>query len=340
MSIAMPRTLPDAARCALRILLVAKHARWEGGLHPSDGSHALYHIEMRETLEQIGVNLSIADTYAALVETPDVDFVFPLLNRGGFLNSEMLLPLLCQWKEIPYLGASPILRGLSDDKHLTKQAAVARRLPTAPWAIFRRGASIDTTPAFEASRFVVKPNASSASWGISSSDTWSGVCEAVRALHEQGHDALVEPFIEGHDIEVSVITLHGRPLILPTQIVEQEDPSLLRTYAEKRNLSESQAYRIRPLEAGAARAAAEELAGRLMPEFMPFDYGRFEFRMNSNTGEVLFLEVNLNCNLWSQKTISMAARQMGWSHRQLIETILTESLERQGLLDEALARAA
>jgi D-alanine-D-alanine ligase len=77
-----------------------------------------------------------------------------------------------------------------------------------------------------------------------------------------------------------------------------------------------------------------------MPEFMPFDYGRFEFRMNSKTGEVLFLEVNLNCNLWSQKTISMAARQMGWSHRQLIETILTESLERQGLLDEALARAA
>lgn len=340
MSPATPRKLPDAARRTLKILLVAKHARWEGGLHPSDGSHAIYHLEMRHTLEQIGVDLSIADSYAALVDAPEVDFVFPLLNRGGFLNSEMLLPLLCQWQDIPYLGASPILRGLSDDKHLTKQAAVARGIPTAPWCVFRRGAPISGTPILEASRYVIKPNASSASWGISLASDWAGVCEAARSLHAQGHDAIVEPFIEGHDIEVSVITRYGQPLILPTQIVEQEDPGQLRTYAEKRNLAETQAYRIRPLEAGPARTAAEELARRLMQEFMPFDYGRFEFRMNSRTGEVLFLEVNLNCNLWSQKTISMAAQQMGWTHLELIETILTESLDRHGLLDEAMARAA
>jgi len=54
----------------------------------------------------------------------------------------------------------------------------------------------------------------------------------------------------------------------------------------------------------------------------------------------LFMEVNLNCNLWSQKTISMAAQQLGWSHADLIETILTESLARHGLLQRALALAA
>lgn len=337
---AVPRTLPDAAKRALRIMLIAKHACWKGGLHPSDGSHAIYHLEMRDTLEQLGVDLVVADSYMALFERPDVDFVFPLLNRGGFLNSEMLLPLLCQRLDIPYLGASPILRGLSDDKHLSKRAAVARGLPTAPWVVYRRGVPLDTVPPFGAARYVIKPNASSASWGISSAQEWSDVLAAVESLHGQGHDALVEPFIEGHDIEVSVITVHGQPLILPTQIVEQEDPAALRTYAEKRNLAETQAYRIRPLEAGAARSAAERLTERLLPEFMPFDYGRYEFRLNSHTGEVLFLEVNLNCNLWSQKTISMAARQLGWSHSQLIETILTDSLERHGLLRKALALAA
>src|SRR3546814_5433076 len=102
--------LPAAARSALRILLVAKHARWDGELHPSDGSHAIYHREMRQTLETIGVNLSIADSYEALFDRPAADFVFPLLNRGGFLNSEMLLPLLCQRMALPYLGASPILQ--------------------------------------------------------------------------------------------------------------------------------------------------------------------------------------------------------------------------------------
>ena len=32
----------------------------------------------------------------------------------------------------------------------------------------------------------------------------------------------------GHDIEVSVVTVRGEPLILPTQIVEQADPGSLR----------------------------------------------------------------------------------------------------------------
>src|SRR3546814_3400505 len=75
--------------------------------------------------------LSISDSYAALFDRPTADFVFPLLNRGGFFNSEMLLPLLCNQHGLPYLGASPIVRGLSDDKHLTKLEAAARGVPTA-----------------------------------------------------------------------------------------------------------------------------------------------------------------------------------------------------------------
>src|SRR3546814_6404025 len=58
-------------------------------LHPEDGNHALYHREVREILEGLGIALSIADSYAALFDAPDADFVLPLLNRGGFFNSEI-----------------------------------------------------------------------------------------------------------------------------------------------------------------------------------------------------------------------------------------------------------
>ena len=115
-----PLTIPQEAKDRLRILFIAKHAKWKGGLHPEDGNHALYHVEVRSILQELGLNLELADNYDALFRDPGVDFVFPLLNRGGFLNSEMLLPLLCTRLGIPYLGATPILRGLSDDKHLTK----------------------------------------------------------------------------------------------------------------------------------------------------------------------------------------------------------------------------
>lgn len=330
-----PRGLPLEAKRALRIMLIAKHAKWSGDLHPEDGSHAVYHREMRQTLEDIGLNLTVADDYRVLFERPDVDFVFPLLNRAGFMNSEMLAPLLCNRMGLSYLGASPILRGLSDDKHLTKRAAAARGVPTAPWAVYRRGAPIEEALCPPGSHFVIKPNASSASWGVSDAFDWAGVREAVAGLHEEGHDVIVEPFIQGHDIEISAITIDGEPFILPTQIVEQMNPAQLRTYQEKRNLTSGQAYEIRPLEDGPKRRIAEERARIVMREFMPFDYGRFEFRLDVATGEVQFLEVNLNCNLWSKKTISMAAQQIGWSHAELIETILTESLERQGLIQKA-----
>lgn len=327
-----PSRLPSEALRGLRVLFIAKHAKWEGGLHPEDGTHATYHREMRAVLEEIGLNLTIADTYKVLFDDPGCDFVFPLLNRGGFLNSEMLLPLLCQRLAIPYLGASPILRGLADDKALTKRAAAARGLPTAPWAVYRRGAPIEAAACPPAAHYVIKPNASSASWGVSDAFDWAGVKTAVIRLHEEGHDAIVEPFIMGHDIEVSVITKGGEPMVLPTQIVEQADPGSLRTYQEKRNLVGGQGYEIRRMTAGRELEQAEARARELLREFRPFDYGRFEFRLDVRTGEVQFLEVNLNCNLWSRKTIAMAAAQIGWSHRDLIETILTESLRRQGLL--------
>lgn len=337
---AMPRAIPAALKRTLRVLFVAKHARWDGGLHPDDGTHAVYHREMRQVLEAIGLNLVLADDYRVLFDEPLVDFVFPLLNRGGFLNSEMLLPLLCERLDLPYLGATPILRGLADDKHLAKRAALARGVPTAPWAIFRRGAPIEAAACPPGERFVIKPNASSASWGVSDAHDWAGVRQAVIRLHDEGHDAIVEPFIAGHDIEVSVITIDDAPLVLPTQIVEQADPGLLRTYQEKRNLCAGQAYEIRPLTDPRVLDVVEARAREMMREFMPFDYGRFEFRVDVVTGAIQFLEVNLNCNLWSRKTIAMAAAQIGWSHGELIETILAESLRRQGLMARQIDVAA
>lgn len=329
-----PLVVPDVVKERLRLLFVAKHARSSGRVDAQDGTHAVYHAEIRDVLEDIGFRLAIADDYRVLFERPEVDFVFPLLNRGGFLNSEMMLPLLCNRLGIPYLGGGPIIRGAADDKHLTKLIARSRGIPTADWAVYRRGNPADPARCPRAERYVIKPNASSASWGVRAADDWAGVREAVAAIHEEGHDAIVEPFITGHDVEVSIITMEGRPVILPTMIVEQCDPAELRSYGEKRDLDGGvKTYAIKPFHDAARIREIEAAALNLMEEFAPFDYARFECRLDIETGRCQFLEVNLNCNLWSRKTISMAARLAGWTHEQLIETILCESLRRNGLMD-------
>jgi D-alanine-D-alanine ligase len=327
-----PTRIPTEAKQRLNILFIAKNALWQGGLHPEDGNHAVYHRELRETLEEIGLRLSISQSYEALFEKPDVDFVFPMLNRGGFLNSEMLLPLLCTRHGIPYLGASPILRGLSDDKHLSKLEARARDVPTAPWAIFRRGGAVSLDVVPPAARHVIKPNASSASWGVRDATDYDGLVRAVAEIHSDGHDAIVEPFLDGSDVEVPVILVNGRPRIMPMMLFEQADPAHLRSYYEKRDLVDrSDKYRLVPFEDEALTTRIREMTERMIEVFHPFDYGRFEFRVDLARGEMQFLEVNLNCNLWSQKVFGRSAALVGFSQTELIETIVAESLIRQGL---------
>ena len=306
---------------------------WEGGLHPEDGNHALYHVEVREILKGLGLNLELANRYEALFDRPDVDFVFPLLNRGGFLNSEMMLPLLCTRHGLPFLGASPILRGMSDDKHLTKMAVAALGIPTAPWAIYRRGAPVERSRCPEGERMVIKPNASSASWGVQDAHDWAGVEAAIASIHSEGHDAIVEPFLNGSDVEVPVITINGEPAIMPMMLFEQADPSHLRTYYEKRDLVDrSQKYRLVEFDDEEWMPVIADYTRRIAEEFRPFDYGRYEFRFDRESGKVQFLEVNLNANLWSQKVYGRSAALAGLSQEQLIETILAESLSRYGLL--------
>jgi len=331
-----PLRLTDAVRRDLKLLFIAKHALSDGNLDTVDGNHAPYHYEMRVILEGLFERLETASAYDVLFTDPGVDFVFPLLNRGGFFNSEMLCPLLCNRLGIPYLGANPIVRGIADDKHLTKLEGVARGVKTCDWAVYRAGAPIDEERCPKADRFVIKPNNSSASWGVSDASDWEGVRQGVLAIHAECHDALVEPFMPGSDVEVPVLEMNGEPHVMPPMLFRQADPSHLRTHAEKRDLVDrSQKYQLVPFEGSDVWPEIREMTVKMAEIFRPFDYGRFEFRFNEETGEVNLLEVNLQCNLWSQKVYGRSAVLIGWSQEDLIESLVAESLRRHGLMELA-----
>ncbi|MEA1015774.1 phosphoribosylglycinamide synthetase [Sphingosinicella sp. LY1275] len=332
--------LQPADKARLRILFLAKHAKRGGRPHPEDGSHAIYHHEMLETLRAIGLNVVAADCYEELFGPVDADFVIPLLNRGGFQNSEMLAPLLLARAGIPFLGASPIIRGLSDDKHLMKLAARARGVPCSDWALFRAG-RLDPPAPLAGNAFIVKPNASSASWGIKRCASWCEVEAHAAALNARGHDAIAEPWVGTMDIAVPVIGATDA-LLLPALGYAPANSGGLRSYEEKRNLVHAAEDELLPLADAHLAARLDEMVRRLLPELWPFDYGRFEFRYDSRTGELWFMEVNLSCNLWSKKTISRSARSVGFDHVALVETILTHSLLRQSVIERplALSRAA
>lgn len=326
--------IPAADKARLKVMFLAKHAKATGEPDPEDGNHAVYHHEMRETLREIGLNLMVANSFDAICAKPDVDYVVTLLNRGGFLNSEMLAPLMLTRHGIPFMGASPIIRGLGDDKHLMKLAAQARGVPVTPWLIFRRGSGVPIeAPTWEWKRLVVKPNASSASWGVGMFEDWADAAAHIEKVQAEGHDAIVEPHFGNGDAVLPVVGGDG-VVILPAMRFSMPGASdNFRSYEEKRALVDAPKETLERIEDADLAGKLEEYTRLMLPELWPFDYGRFEFRHDTQTGQLRFMEVNLSCNLWSKKTVSGAARLLGVSHAELVETILAHSMLRQGVID-------
>lgn len=329
--------IPQRTKDELRFLFLAKHALSDGTPHPVDGTHATYHRELLDTLRLIGLDVTAADSYAALFDAPRFDFLITLLNRGGFRGSEMLAPLLAEYHRLPYLGGAPVVRGLSDDKHFMKRLARELGIRTPDWKRYPLGGRDHAAPAFACDALIIKPNASSASWGIVVTESWTEAWRHVCTLHEQGHDVIVERYVGGIDLAVPVIGA-GAPWYLPL-IQYEGGAGAVRSYDEKRDLVPAQtAHRLVTDEALNACVAA--MCRVIVGELWPFDHGRLEFRLDTRSGELYFIEINLNCNLWSRKTIATVARQTGIGHVELVETILAHSLQRQGLLGAAEELAA
>ncbi len=328
--------LTEADRERVKVMLLAKHALGDGSLDDQDGLHAVYHYELRKTLEAIVPNLRIGNSYSDLFETPDHDYLFTMLNRGGFKNSEIFGPLFAVWRQVPFLGASPILRGVGDDKHLTKLCARARGVTTPESEIYRFGGVNDTPPPFADGPMMVKPNASSASWGVKKCADWTEAKAHMGALmaEDDHHDVIVERFVDGIEMAVPVVpAIDGGPALLPVMIYDGEDLRL-RTYQEKRFRESNSEWRVCDDETLAQTVRADVM--KMMPEIWPFDFGRFEFKYSPETGDFNFIELNMSCNLWSKKTVSNSWRSMGYSHQDLIETILAGSMLRQSVINDVI----
>ena len=120
--------------------------------------------------------------------------------------------------------------------------------------------------------------------------------------------------------------------MLPMLIYEREDTQRLWTYYEKRDLIQNnEKSSLKRFEDPEWAPVIADFSAKIARAFEPFDYGRIEFRLDRDKGEVNFIEINLNCNLWSEKVMAKAAAAAGFSHAELLETILSESMRRQGL---------
>ncbi len=302
--------------------------------------------EIEEAIRAAGhqTRLFSADDPAILVtfldrERPDVVFNCCESFRGT-AALEMNVAALFELFDIPFTGSSALTLGLALNKGVAKALFRAHDIPTPPSVV------LASTNGLEAARplgfpLIVKPMAEDASIGI---DTYAVVhddaalANRVRfILEEFTQPALVEEFIEGRELNVSLLAISGDEFVtlpiaeIPFDRLPAGSPAIV-SY-EAKWVKESPLYgatmaicpsvlapaledRVRQLALKAARAVGLR------------DYGRIDMRLRTRDGALFVLEANPNPDLFDEAGFMRAAEVSGRTVTSTVQHILARALER------------
>lgn len=285
----------------------------------------------------LGVNDDVAATLSE-IRRREPDVVFNLCESiCGDSRFEPLLPLLMEKDGIAFTGSGSFALSLALHKHKAKEILRARQVPT-PGAALLSAADEAVTLDFP---LIVKPSREDASVGIySESVVATGAALSTRVAHviTQYHQpALVEQYIEGREIYVSLLgQAGGPPQVLPFFEIDfsalpADRPRIVSfegkwvegsvEYEGTKPVLCELPEELRARVAAAARGAFEALELR--------DYGRVDIRLDA-AGTPYVIDVNPNCDLSHQAGgFSRAARAGGLTYDDVVFRILDLALSRR-----------
>jgi D-alanine-D-alanine ligase len=278
----------------------------------------------------------------AAVRSAKPDVVFHLAESvDGDARQESLLAALLAGISIPYTGSDSATLWAALHKPLarTKLAAAGVRIPEGFPLERSHGKLPRAFLRAPKARWIVKPSREDASHGISIESVVCGeraVRERARYVIETyAQPALVEEFVEGRELNVSILEDAGGPCVLPLSEIDFSAfpagaPKLV-TFGAKwiegspehrgttsiaaRKLARGQERSIREAALGAWRALG--LRG----------YGRVDLRLASD-GTPRVLDVNPNPDVSPDAGLAKAAARAGIEHGSLIQRIIESALRR------------
>jgi D-alanine-D-alanine ligase len=298
-------------------------------------------------------NLSLADELPRL--QPDICFN---ITEGHFGDSrEAHVPAILEMLRIPYTGSAVLTLALSLDKPMTKRVLTYHGLPTPAFQVFERvNEPLDVDMRFP---LFVKPSREGTGMGVTPESIVRSEEQLRTQLRTQferyDQPLLVEEYIEGREITVGVVGNLTSPVAwrLPE---DEEAPRVQRglTFLPPMEVdldryeSEGGIYTSRiktelvhdfhwTCPANLDEALVEELEWLTAATFRVTgcrDVARVDFRLNRHDNDKPYiLEINPLPGLNPEYSdLCIEARAAGWRYEQLVNRILDEALEREGLL--------
>ena len=251
-----------------------------------------------------------------------VDVAFVALHGAG--GEDGTVQGLLEMMKIPYTGSGVRPSVIAMDKELTKILFRHHKIPVPPGTVLHKQTSEPILPAGMKLPVVVKPTSQGSTIGVSIVRQRSAWKSALRNAFQYGSTAIVESYIAGREVAISVVD--GKPF----PAVEIVAPRGFYDYAAKYKKKVKTRYICPAPLSKLCRQQLEKYAVRAYTVVGCSGAARVDFRINRR-GRSFALEVNTIPGMTERSLLPMAAAQAGLSYDALVETILKDAMNKRHL---------
>ena len=230
---------------------------------------------------------------------------------------------------IPYTGSGICASAVGMHKVRTKTILAAHGIPVPSGTVIKRGETVSRMKVLRAAKLrwpvVVKPVSEGSTIGVTIVKKPAQWNDALALAHRYDRDAMVEAYIPGHEVTVSLLGRQGKtPLVLPA--VEIVAPGGFYDFSAKYEKGRTQYLCPAPLSAAIAKQI-RTLALQTYDVLGCAGAARVDFRITPR-GRPYVLEINTVPGMTETSLLPMAAAQAGIGYDELTEQILESALSR------------
>lgn len=260
-----------------------------------------------------------------------LDVVFPVLH--GKNGEDGTIQGLLQLAQIPFVGCDATSSGVCMDKAVTNAVADTFSIPQAKWCAissydYRKDGeqALDDAVMKLGFPIFVKPANAGSSVGISKAHNKDELRNAMEIAFKEDKKAILEEFIDGHEVECAVL---GNNDVITGEVGEIVAAAEFYDYDAKYNNPQSQLH----IPAVLSKSKREEVKTQARKAYKALGcegMARVDFFVTNEGERVLFNEIN---TIPGQTSISMYQKLLeavGIPYKEVIDRLINLALERGG----------
>ncbi len=289
---------------------------------------AVYRSLMRSGYDAVAIDVGPA--LSQTLREQSIEIVFLALHGPG--GEDGSVQGFLETLGLPYTGSGVRASAIGMHKVVTKTQLAANAIPVPRGTVVLRGTTATLGRTLTACKLklpvVVKPASQGSTIGVTIVREPSQWKEALRLAHQYDEEAMVEAFIPGHEVTVSLLGgSDGAVTGLPA--VEIVAPDGFYDFSAKYEKGRTQYLCPAPLPAAVSR----QIRALAIETYRVLGCGgaaRVDFRITP-TRKPYVLEINTVPGMTETSLLPMAAGKAGISYDLLTEHILRSALLRAGV---------